>query len=79
MQGFQTTKTHDKTILEQGRSLGIEQGRSQGIEQGIMALIIDNLEDGKTKEVIISKLEKRFELSKEDAEEYFEKYTKKTV
>ncbi|MBQ2116976.1 MAG: hypothetical protein II312_08690 [Lachnospiraceae bacterium] len=59
-------KAHDKTVLEQGIS--------QGIEQGIIALILDNLEDGKTEEVIISKLEKRFGLSKEDAEEYFGKY-----
>lgn len=36
-------KAHDKAVLQ------------QGIEQGIMALIIDNLEDGKTEEVIISK------------------------
>ena len=27
-------KAHDKTVLEQGRSLGFEQGKSQGFEQG---------------------------------------------
>lgn len=58
-----------------GRLEGIE----QGIEQGIEALILDNIEDGKTEEVIISKLIKRFKLNEEDARKYFDKYSKETV
>lgn len=51
----------------------------EGIEQGIEALILDNLEDGKSEEVIIGKLVKRFGLNTEAAKEYFEKYSKETV
>lgn len=58
-----------------GKSEGIEQGREQGIE----ALILDNLEDGRTEEVIINKLIKRFEMKAEDARRYFDKYAKETV
>lgn len=53
--------------------------RNEGIERGIEALILDNLEDGKSEEVIIGKLVKRFELNPETAKEYFEKYSKETV
>ena len=48
-------------------------------EQGIQALILDNLEDRKTKEQIIVKLVKRFELSPESAETYYNKYGNITV
>lgn len=51
----------------------------EGIEQGIEALILDNLEDGKSEEVIIGKLVKRFGLNIEAAKEYFEKYSKEIV
>ena len=62
-----------------GKSEGIEQGIEQGIERGIEALILDNLEDGRTEEVIINKLIKRFEMKAEDARRYFDKYAKETV
>ena len=48
----------------------------KGIEKGIEALILDNLEDGKSEEVIINKLERRFDLNKKDAKEYFDKYAR---
>ena len=51
----------------------------QGIEQGIEALILDNLEDGKSEEVIISKLVRRFGLKVETAKEYFDRYAKQDV
>lgn len=63
------------SILEEGIEQGIERGRTEGIE----ALILDNLEDGKSEEVIIGKLVKRFGLNPETAKEYFEKYSKETV
>ena len=46
------------------------------IEKGIEALILDNLEDGKSEVVIINKLERRFDLNKKDAKEYFDKYAR---
>ena len=64
---------------EQGIEQGIERGIKQGREQGIEALILDNLEDGRTEEVIINKLIKRFEMKEEDARRYFDKYAKETV
>lgn len=45
----------------------------RGIEKGIEALILDGIENGFKKEVIIAKLIKRFELNKTDTENYYEK------
>lgn len=47
-----------------------ERGIKQGIEQGIKALVLDNLEDGKTEEQIIQKLIKRFCLTEEEARKF---------
>ena len=64
--------------LEQGLSQGLEQGLSQGLEQGlsqgIKALIKDNLEEGKDKKVILTKLEKHFSLTEKEAQAYFDMY-----
>ncbi|MBR1670613.1 MAG: hypothetical protein IJ695_07940 [Butyrivibrio sp.] len=48
---------------------------NRGKEEGIKAFIEDKLEDGVTKEVIIEKLMKRFDLTKEKATEYLHKYS----
>ena len=48
-------------------------GIEKGIEKGIDALILDNLEDGKTREQILGKLERRFSLSTEEANQYFDR------
>lgn len=50
--------------------------KAEGIETGIEAMVQDYLEEGFTKERIMSKLEKRFSLSPEKAEEYFERFSK---
>lgn len=52
--------------------------RNEAIEQGIKAMILDNLEDGKSEEVIVNKLVRRFELETKEAEAYFEKYAKES-
>lgn len=57
-----------------GMEAGREQGREAGREEGIEALILDNLEEGKTKEEIAAKLEKRFSLSPDEAAIYLQKY-----
>lgn len=49
----------------------IEEGRTEG---GIRTLIEDNLEEGIPEERIIEKLEKRFQLSPEQARAELEKY-----
>ena len=54
------------------RSIAVREGR----EQGILALISDNLEEGKTQAQILAKLQKYFSLSEEKAQEYYLKYSK---
>ncbi len=58
--------------LEQGK----EQGRKEGIELGIQSLILDNLEEGFSKQKILEKLQKRFDLTSEQAKQYFDKFGK---
>lgn len=43
-------------------------------EAGAKTLILDNLEEGKTRECILEKLMRRFQLTKEQAECYYEKF-----
>ena len=53
----------------------LEKALEEGIEKGIEAFIVDKLEDGVSSEVIIQKLEKRFNLTHEKALEYLKKYS----
>ena len=43
-------------------------------EYGLKVLILDNLEEGKTREIIISKIIKNFSLPENEANEYFTRY-----
>ena len=67
-----------KRILNQGRKEGLELGRSEGIQlgrsEGIKAFILDNIEENIPKERIIEKLQRRFDLTEEQALEKYEKY-----
>ena len=47
---------------------------TEGLEKGIQALILDNLEEKIPMEKIIGKLQKRFDLTKENAERYYERF-----
>ena len=49
----------------------LEEREKLGMEQGIRAFILDHIEEGTPKNIILQKLEKRFFLSPEQAEEYF--------
>ncbi len=49
----------------------IEKGRMEGIE----AIILDNLEEGISKERILIKLQKLFALNQEEAEQYYKKFS----
>ena len=51
-----------------------EEGRQDGINQGIEAFILDNLEENIPASRIIEKLQRRFHLTEEEANTYFEKY-----
>ena len=49
---------------------------TEGVEQGIKALVLDNLEEGKSREQIILKLKRRFSLDEQQASQYYERFTK---
>ena len=51
-----------------------KQSREEGLQEGIRAFILDNLEEQIPEARILSKLERRFSLTPEQAKEYFEKY-----
>lgn len=72
---------HDRTTerdaaRREGLAEGKAEGIAEGIEQGIAALILDNLEEGKTQVQILSKLQKHFSLTEDKAQEYYLKYSK---
>lgn len=52
----------------------LKRGVEIGLEQGLRALILDNIEEGIPVERICEKLQKRFGLTQEKAEEYIRKY-----
>lgn len=54
----------------------LKKSRQEGKQEGIQALILDYLEEGFLKEKIITKLQKRFSLTKEQAEEYFYQFNR---
>ena len=62
-----------KAILDynQGMLEAEQRGRQEGRQEGIQALILDNLEEGVSKQRIIEKLQKRFLLTIEQAEQCF--------
>lgn len=72
----QHIKNEKKISYEDGLREGIEKGIEQGIEQGIQIMILDNIEEGKTKEQVIQKLVRRFNISQEVAESYCQKILK---
>ena len=49
-------------------------GMEQGMERGIEAFVQDKLEDGKSKEEIVSKLILRFQMDDVKANDYYRKY-----
>ena len=62
----------------EGREEGIKEGRVEGRneerEAGISRLIEDNLEEKKTKEIIVQKLIRWFSVDEQTAQMYFDKY-----
>lgn len=70
-------RDHNQMIYEaqaRGALEGREEGRKEGREEGIQAMITDYLEEDFSKEKILSKLEKRFGLTKAQAEQYFQRF-----
>lgn len=52
----------------------LKEGMEQGVEHGIKALILDNLEEGVSKERILEKLQKHFGIDLKLAKECFSRY-----
>ena len=57
---------------------GIQKGREEGREEGLRALIQDNIETGISREQILEELQKRFQLSETQAEEYYNRSSKES-
>lgn len=65
-----------KQGLEEGIRQGIEQGLERGLERGIQSMITDYLEEGFPREKILAKLQRHFDLTETQAEQYFQRYAK---
>lgn len=65
--------------LKEGLEEGLQEGIKEGIKEGIRALILDNLEEKKSREQIVAKLVKLFSIDESEAQEYYNKYAKSTV
>ena len=64
---------------EEGHEAGIREGREEEREAGIRRLIEDNLEEKKTKEIIIQKLIRWFSMDAQTAQLYLDKYAGSVV
>ncbi len=53
--------------------------RAIGLEQGLERMIVDNLEERKSEEVIIKKLMRHFSLGERQAKNYYDKYAKAVI
>lgn len=60
-----------------GEKAGRKAGERAGRREGIQILILDNIENGFTKEIILGKLEKRYGLTREKAEACYEAAVRK--
>lgn len=69
------TEYDEELHIRSEKQLSYEEGMERGIEQGIVALILDNEEEGIPPERIIEKLQKRFSLTKEQAAKRLKKYS----
>ena len=65
--------------VRQGMRKGVRKGVKKGLERGIRAVISDNRDNHVSKEMIIQKLVRLFEISSEEAEKYYDKAVKEDV
>ena len=70
-------------FMREAEERGLEQGRMEGWEQGrmdgIRAIILDNLEEGISKDRILIKLQKRFSLTEKQAAQYYQQIAHKGI
>lgn len=74
--GVRYMQEWEEKILDrrEAKEEGLKEGLKEGLNQGIQAMIIDNIENGVSRERISQKIQKRFALTLEQAEEYMKKY-----
>lgn len=56
----------------------MDEGIQKGREEGLRALIQDNIETGISRKQILEKLQKRFQLSEAQAEEYYNRFSEES-
>lgn len=62
-------------LFDQYVRKGRQEGRREGRQEGMRFLILDNLEEGKTEEIIIKKLMRGFSLGQDEAKRYYDQCT----
>ncbi len=64
--------------VREGREAGIKERIKErikeGIKEGIRVLILDNIEEGKSRDAVIGKLIRRFSLQESEAVEYYDAF-----
>ena len=63
-------------IKHEAEAIGEARGEVKAKENGIRILIQDNLEEGKSEEVILEKLMRRYDLKESEARQYFTRFSK---
>ncbi len=58
-----------------GEARGEKKGEEKAKENGIRILIQDNLEEGKSEDVILEKLMRRYDLKESEAMQYFKRFS----
>ena len=75
-----TMEEYGQVQRENGRLEGLQEGKQEGLQEGLLkgitVLIQDNLEEGISKERILSKLTSKFHLTNDEAVDYYERATK---
>lgn len=64
-----------RDAIEEGLEEGLEKGLEEGRRQGIECFILDNIEEGRDENIIVSKLTRRFCINESMAREYVRKYS----
>ncbi len=61
-------------MMHEAQAKGLKQGLEQGLRRGVEALILDNLDEGFPKEKILKKLQKRFDMTQEQADQCYQQF-----
>ena len=59
-----------------GKEAGMKIGKEEGLEIGIKAFILEYLDNDMPKEYILDRLVRRFPITREEAEQYYSRFSK---